>query len=143
MATLNTKYPQFVREYILTMMFTASDDDGDSLYDGTPGGQFEYDHTPDEAIDDLPESELSQIVADCESFWESALEISPDCEQHEEAIASDFHYTRNGHGTGFWDRDYLAEELMEKLCELARPHGTLELTCYTYDNGESVLTIHE
>lgn len=53
----------------------------------------------------------------------------------EEQAAHDFCLTRNGHGTGFWDRPEIwGEENAEKLTEAAKVYGTQGL--YVGDDGK-------
>lgn len=86
---------------------------------------------------DLPEEEFEGTIYDCslesqlkankevlafcqklqsENLWDELLGVS-DLVQ----IGHDFWLTRNGHGTGFWDRGY--GELGEKVSQIAREFG--------------------
>lgn len=47
----------------------------------------------------------------------------PDAGSAEAAFGHDFWLTRQGHGTGFWDRKELPEALGEKLTEIAKAFG--------------------
>ena len=48
-------------------------------------------------------------------------------------IAHDLWLTQNGHGAGFWDRDY-PEDIGKKLTEAAEKMGQIDL--YVGDNGK-------
>lgn len=52
-----------------------------------------------------------------------------------EQLGHDFWLTRNGHGTGFWDRDTGTEAAREALTELAHVFG--EADAYVGDDGLS------
>lgn len=60
-------------------------------------------------------------------LFDSLLEVS-DLEQ----IGHDFWLTRNGHGTGFWDRNY--GELGKKVSEVARKFGE----CHIFVNNDKL-----
>lgn len=60
-------------------------------------------------------------------LFDSLLEVS-DLDQ----IGHDFWLTRNGHGTGFWDRNY--GELGEKVSEVARKFGE----CHVFVNNNKL-----
>ena len=53
-----------------------------------------------------------------------------------ERIGHDFILTANGHGAGFWDRDYRPRPraALDALSEIVRPYG--EIAAYVSDAGE-------
>jgi hypothetical protein len=60
--------------------------------------------TRDFNFDDLVESALNTIIEDCKDFQDSN---QADLEgENLEQCGTDFYFTRNGHGAGFWDGDY-------------------------------------
>jgi hypothetical protein len=71
---------------------------------------------------------LSQMQRDCEKFYtENDLEtLLKDDYQNMEQAGHDFWFTRNGHGVGFWERewiDLLGEEASKKLTDSSRAFG--------------------
>lgn len=90
--------PAFVRGYITAAFFTEASEGGDE-YEGKTFG-------------DITSGALAGIIADCEAFQAAAaplLEEAFDRGYSEERAGTDFWFTRNGHGAGFWDREELAE----------------------------------
>jgi hypothetical protein len=51
-----------------------------------------------------------------------------------EQIGIDLYFTSNGHGTGFWDRDYADEQVRKQLTDLSHQYG--ERHCEVLDDGE-------
>jgi hypothetical protein len=95
----------FTQGYIEAMFFTdASDPDDGDLQDAT--------------FADLAPETLAKIIRDCEQFqtahaamlqaaYDFDMRLSdklPEIYYDEESAGRDYWYTRNGHGTGFWDR---------------------------------------
>lgn len=105
--------------YIECALWSDTGDDGEPL-DATYS-----------ACDLAPET-CETMRATCASFlhaaWDADLDLSP---IEPEQIGHDFWLTRNGHGTGFWDRDL--GELGDRLTELCRPYGESHL--YVGDDG--------
>ena len=88
--------------------------------------------TGDDAENDLehasfgelaPEA-LTAIIADCAKFQadhSALLNLAYGMHGYDESRAgNDYWYTRNGHGTGFWDRDL--GEVGDMLANVARYH---------------------
>ncbi len=55
-----------------------------------------------------------------------------------EQLGHDLWLTRNGHGTGFWDRDAIPESKRKKLTEVARVFGSCDI--YLGDDDKIYLT---
>jgi hypothetical protein len=75
---------------------------------------------------------LERAQQDCDNFRKEAqplLDQAGDDEQN----AHDFWLTRNGHGAGFWDRDYPAE-VGAGLSQICERYGGI--TAYLGDDGE-------
>ena len=73
-------------------------------------------------VDDIPRDIVDEIRDDCMAFLEtSAFMVADDPKR----AGIDFHYTRNGHGAGFWDGDW--PEYGEELTARSRPYGSAEL----------------
>jgi len=115
----------FLKEYLLAIGFTASDDDGESPFDVGPGEISNYIDWTD-VWDRLNEQERVEVLTDSVGFLRDSKGLVP--EDEIEHAARDFHFTRNGHGCGFWDGDwdYLGDDVVEKLCSIAKSYGSLE-----------------
>lgn len=109
--------PKFTRGYIEAMFFTECEQGGN--FDPENGSPL-----PQEAgFSDLAPETLADIVADCERFVSTLprddngvtdLDRAGDVAFYDlERAGNDFWCTRNGHGTGFWDRglDYMGDRL--------------------------------
>ena len=126
------EFDLFFLGYTQGIGFTSSQDDGEPLF----GGQGDFDVTDPESWNVwsllLTEGEREEILADAVSFFLEAREmIAGDNEK----AGTDFHFTRNGHGTGFWDNGKW-ERYGSELTELSKPFGTLELNGVRNEDGE-------
>lgn len=116
---------EFLNEYLLAIGFTASDEDGDSPFDVGPGEISNYIDWTD-VWDVLDEQERIEVLTDTLGFLRDTEGlIAPYNYEH---AARDFHFTRNGHGCGFWDGDWdgLGQDVVDKLCAISKSYGTLE-----------------
>lgn len=84
----------------------------------------------DYCFGDMASETLVRLVEDCGRFkadaaplLESAYELAYDASQ----AGHDFWLTRNGHGTGFWDRQVLEPDLGDALSEVARKFGEMDI----------------
>ena len=108
--------------YIEAALWSSNDE-------STPSGGEPLDANYD--IEDFSEEALDRVQKDCQAFQERAFneldesELPPDYQGH------NFWLTRNGHGTGFWDRGL--EELGDKLTEQSESFG--ECWIYVGDDG--------
>lgn len=86
------------------------------------------------SIDDISPESLAQMQSDCDDFTSNPeiAELLAQSGLSDEQIGHDFWLTRNGHGTGFWDRGI--GEIAVKLTDLTRPYGTVYL--YVGDDGK-------
>jgi hypothetical protein len=101
---------RFINGYIDAILwtgFTISED-----------GTFESDDLR-EAAGLLTTESLKEITADCSDFLNCAIHLMVGLDAYDCGI--DFALTRNGHGTGFWDRGLGA--IGEELASLSRPYG--------------------
>ena len=57
------------------------------------------------AIEDIEYETLEKMIKDCKSFQEKCGELYNSAGWNDGHAGYDFWLTRNGHGTGFWDRD--------------------------------------
>jgi hypothetical protein len=74
-----------------------------------------------------------QAKADCADFYEVCKEVLDELIKSSKITSSaaggDFYYTRNGHGTGFWDRGL--GEAGQTLSTWAKVHGSADTFCGT------------
>lgn len=113
---LNTKI--IFRCYVHCALWASTDGQGQSLDDGRD-------------VDDLPAKTLAKMHEDVEAFvsanradlHRSALDYAQ--------IGHDFWLTRNGHGSGFWDRGIGA--VGDRLTAAAKAWGSADL--YLGDDG--------
>lgn len=75
-------------------------------------------------------STLTIMEKECRAFYEAHLTLLS-AQGTPEQGGHDFWLTRNGHGTGFWDRD--TEDVGEQLTEYAHKCGERHL--YLGDDG--------
>lgn len=80
------------------------------------------------SIYNFPKEDLERAEKDCEEFKKKAGDLINGIS--DEDLGHDFWLTRNGHGAGFWDRDYLDEETGKKLSDISREFGGLNVECY-------------
>lgn len=88
----------FVNAYVEALLWSSSDGDEETLHHETPS-----------------DSLTRAAVDDCARFREAAGHLLD--EWTPEQAGHDFALTRNGHGTGFWDRDKEHSDELTKICE--------------------------
>lgn len=120
---------EFLRQYLVTMFWSETDNTDDS------GGE-PLDANYDEG--DLTETARARAQKDCNAFIDKASDMIDQmggCDGSNYELAGHcFWLNRNGHGTGFWDREEVPEDLREKLSDLAHTFG--ECDAYVTDDGE-------
>ena len=81
----------------------------------------------DESLDShqFSDDAREKMAKDLQNFVDLVNAEIPDLEMDAEQFAHDFWLTRNGHGTGFWDRGL--GDLGGKLAKLAKTFGECEL----------------
>lgn len=126
--TTATRLDDFTRAYIEAALWSSTDE-------STPSGGEPLD--ANYGIEDIAPETLASMVEDCRRFQEAnaadlALYDHPRWSAAELG-GHDFFLTRNGHGTGFWDRDYLPEDAGERLTDAA--HKCEEVNLYVGDDG--------
>jgi hypothetical protein len=74
-------------------------------------------------VRDFATEAIGSANDDLNEFWEQAKPyIKEDVQERQ--VAHDFWLTRNGHGSGFWDRpEIYGEANAEKLTEIAKTFG--------------------
>ena len=115
------KIDAFTRGYLIAAEFTSQEE---------IGGADEWD-----------DSAIAKASEDCERFqnenWEDLMVYCEHISTHgysdSECAGMDFWYSRNRHGTGFWDRTELPEGLGDKLADAAKKFG--EIDVYVGDSG--------
>lgn len=127
----------FTQGYIEAMFFTSEDVDSDC----EPGHENDL---ADISVADLAPETLAQIMADCAKFQADNAALLAraygvtgqyELQPYDESLAgNDFWCTRNGHGTGFWDR---GQAVLDQLADAAC-HSTRDL--YRGDDGKLYLS---
>jgi len=135
------KLDKFTQAYIQAMLWSSNDESDES--GGVPLDQ-------NYSEDDVAPESLEKIIAECNQFQEENaddLEQVPDmhyatdsygsnfCTGYESA-GHDFWLTRNGHGAGFWDREY-NEEVTTRLTAACKKFGE----CWVYVGDDGLLYI--
>ena len=125
------KLDKFTQAYIECALWSSSDTD--------PGTGKMVDLDSEYSIDDIPDHDLQLMIDDCLQFqnenYETMLELPEPANPEYNSIeycGHDFWLSRNGHGTGFFDRGY--EDLGNKLQSAAESFG--EVNLLIADNGE-------
>lgn len=90
------------------------------------------------SINDIRKSTLNKMILDCTNFSEKysdLLSMVPENPQWttDELNGHDFWLSRNGHGSGFFDRDY-PDNLGDRLQEAAKSFGEFDI--YVGDDGK-------
>lgn len=112
-------WPKFVDGYLEAALWTSMGDDGKPL-DST----F--------SIQDFSEQAIAQAVEESNDFIKKNRKDLDASGGSESQHGHDFWLTRNGHGTGFWDRGY-KEGVGKRLTDRAQAFGEL----YVYaSNGK-------
>lgn len=122
---------EFVQGYIEAMFFTEANSDNEELEHAT--------------VEDLSDEAWKKITDDCDRFLKSlpkdhrdrtpidmACYYHPTVDYNETRAGHDFWYSRNGHGTGYWDRDL--GRIGQDLHQRTRAFGSVYL--YRGDDGE-------
>jgi hypothetical protein len=95
----------------------------ESVQEGTTSGSIPM----DASYGNMTEETLQYIIGHCQHFQAYAadlLEVAYERGYEEKRAGNDFWLTRNGHGTGYQDRDELAENgLGDRLAKRARKQG--------------------
>lgn len=119
----------FVRAYAEAALWSSVDDNGNPLDDNR------------DVLDFAPET-LRRMIQDCHVFQlanradlETRVSTSGNWTA-DELNGYDLWLTRNGHGTGYWDRSdqFDDADVWERLSESARRMGTVDL--YVGDDGK-------
>ena len=124
----------FISAYIECALWS-SHDDSDPETGGEPLDR-------NYSREDLAPEALARIEEDCRDFYDANEPTWRDRYVYngwdeDERAGHDFWLTRNHHGAGFWDRDWLqepGENIGETLTQACRPYG--EVYLYIGDDGK-------
>lgn len=96
----------------------------------------EEDDLQDAEFGEIANTSLKQIIRDCEDFQAEAaalLDAAYESGYDYAQAGRDFWFSRNGHGTGFWDRQEIPEHTGKALSAVA--HGFDPVDMYRGDRG--------
>jgi len=117
---------KFTRAYLIAAYWTNDDSEG-------LGGQdYRFTSGPKRMDEKLTKDGLLIAIKTCKEFQAQNAELLAQAGDDEQN-GIDFWLTRNGHGSGFLDRDY-DESVKESLANAARKMGGSDL--YKGDNGK-------
>lgn len=132
---LHERFMDFWRGYTQAVGFTASVDDedgqGEALFEGSGDFDSNYPDAWDDYAPHLTAAERDEMLVDCACFFMEAKDMidGDDCK-----AGTDFHFTRCGHGCGYWDGDW--DEYGDELTAMSKPYGSLELYGTLNEHGE-------
>lgn len=108
------KLDTFTRQFLETALWAECDHDKEN---NPPLDQ-------DFSITDFAEETVLKLKEDCDSFREANAELLKQAGDDEQN-GHDFWLSRNGHGVGFFDRNY--GEVGNKLHDAIKPYGSVFL----------------
>ena len=121
------KIDTFIRAYVDAMLWSSNDESDES------GGEpLDKNYS----IDDVAPSAMEKIVAECKRFQEENADdiatipyrrTSDGNWSGEEQAGHDLWLTRNRHGVGFQDRDFIDEDVRDRLYANAQAYGEVNL----------------
>lgn len=120
---LHRDVDSFTRAYITCALWSTNDE-------STPAGGEPLDQNF--SWTDLANETLQKMIADCTKFQRENAELLK-LAGGSERNGHDFWLTRNGHGTGFWDRGY-EDEIGDALTLACKKFG--EFNLYVGDDGK-------
>lgn len=115
------KLDTFTKSYIETALWSSMDNLEDN-----GGSSLDEKYT----IEDVESSTLHKMEQDCRDFQQKYGELYGNGGWSDEEAGHDLWLTRNGHGSGFWDRGYKdpeKEEIGKQLTTAAKSYGTFDL----------------
>jgi hypothetical protein len=104
----------FTRHYLLAALWTEDDD--------APSGEYSTSGRPEKLFPRFPQKSLEKAQTDCVRFQSDNKALLIASGMDDKNAGHNFWLTRNGHGTGFWDRD-LPDDTGEKLTLAAKEFG--------------------
>lgn len=115
---------KMVQGYLAAALWSSTDESDES------GGE-PLDNNYD--INDVAQSSKQKAKKDCTDFVNKCKQEWLD-EMDESELGHNFWLTRNGHGTGFWDRDELSDEAKKGMTDVSKKFG--EINAYVGDDGK-------
>lgn len=113
---------EFTRAYVECALWSTNDE-------STPQGGEPLDKNY--SAENIDPATLDSMAEDCRKFQESnakdLAKYNHPFLSADELGGHDFWLTRNGHGAGFWDRNWLPKDAGERLSEAARKCGEVDL----------------
>lgn len=114
---------RMVRQYLETALWSSNDE-------STPQGGVPLDRNYE--ISDISKESVERAKADCQKFYDQAEVIlgkngDEIISLDETKLGHDFWLSRNRHGAGFFDADYLDDEMKDALQDLAESFGEVNL----------------
>ena len=111
----DAEYQDFKQAYVAALLWSTALDDSVNFDDIARD------------ITDFEPAAVARIEAECQSFVTQAGNLIP--EEHYSQAGHDFALTRNGHGTGFWDRTeiYGGQDKANTLTNLANTFKVINL----------------
>lgn len=133
------EFLSFWRGYVTAVGFTATiDDENGSCDSAFPCvGEFSETYREDDILKVLSGSGRRELRHDALEFYREVCERfdTTDWSMDDwESCGTDFHFTRNGHGAGFWDGDW--GEDGKVLAEMSKPYGPLEIHAWLGKRGK-------
>lgn len=124
---------EFWHAYLNAMAFTATTDDGNSLFPCQ--GEFTDSYSGEQELTKLLDVEtINRLRQDCENFYAENCHL---LNGEDERAGADFHFSRNGHGVGFFDRDcYDGNEAT--LQQASKRYGEAKLYGEHDENGQPI-----
>lgn len=92
---------QIFNQYLITALWSETDLEGNSL-----DSKFN--------VLDIPEKFKEQALSDVSKFLDLAFDLFTP-EEWTDTIGHDFWLTRNDHGAGFWDGDYVEGQALSDI----------------------------
>lgn len=110
----------FTKAYITGALFTETDN-----LEPNGGEPLDKKYT----IEDIDPSTIKQMEKDCKDFQSKYSELYESGGWNDDTAAFDFWLTRNGHGSGFWDRNWYdnTNEVGKQLSKFAKSYGGYHL----------------
>jgi hypothetical protein len=115
---MTTALEKTFEAYVTCALWSSNDDNDNPLDDSM-------------SVDDLSAATAAQMLEDCKNFLDANAALLDESGLSFEQIGYDFWFTRNRHGTGFWDRGL--GKVGESLTDAAKACG--EVAIYVGDDG--------
>lgn len=132
---LHERFMEFWRSYTQAVAFTSMEDDeegrGNSLFSGSGDFDSNYPDAWGTYAEHLDQQERDEMLIDAAGFFMEAKDL---IEGEDARAGRDFHYSRCGHGCGFFDGDW--DDLGDTLQRMAKTYSTLELMGSLDEDGE-------